>query len=712
MANGRPALLPQPTALSSGPDLPGLLRALQRRWLLALGLGLVLAPAAGFAAWFLLSARYTAFAQLYLASVPPWVVDRNVATAESRSEFLSYQRTQAARLKSRLVLGAALARDEVKHLSLLQQQNDPLAWLEDELRVEFQEGNEILTVLLSGSAPEQQVLIVDAVTKAYEQQVVNAERDRRAARVKELDKIYSETDRQLRDDRDKRRALAEQLETTDSQVLTQRQISLLSDLTELKKQHSQVRFELMNAQRRLESYRVQEATLKETPVPTSNITEVLAADAVLRNHQTRLRHLHEIIRDCQQTATRQDDQTLARAQRQYQDELAQFEARRAALQASAAQRAQQKNRSDYDAIAASMQNDVKTLTAQVEALRAEILVLDEKAKKIGTSSTELEMLRSKILRQEKYADKVWDDVELLRAEQRSPPRVSLLQPAALQKKDMKRQIMGAVGAPVLTLILSALAVAWLEFRLRRIRTASEVASGLGIPVVGAVPPLGRQPVNTQEGVLESIDALRTQLLHDDNLEATRVVMVTSAAPGEGKTTLACSLADSLARSGRKTLLIDCDLRSPAAHQLFELPLQPGFSEILLGEIDAADAIHPTPMNGLWLISAGQWDREVLQALAREGIQEIFEKLKEEFDFIVVDSHPVLGATDSLLLSQHVDAVLLSILRDVSRSPRVYSACQRLATLGVRILGAVVNGTAPDEVYVNSQPQSVMSAVQS
>jgi capsular exopolysaccharide synthesis family protein len=322
------------------------------------------------------------------------------------------------------------------------------------------------------------------------------------------------------------------------------------------------------------------------------------------------------------------------------------------------------------------------------------------------------MLRSKILRQEKYADKVWDDVELLRAEQRSPPRVSLLQPAALQKKDMKRQIMGAVGAPVLTLILSALAVAWLEFRLRRIRTASEVASGLGIPVVGAVPPLGRQPVNTQEGVLESIDALRTQLLHDDNLEATRVVMVTSAAPGEGKTTLACSLADSLARSGRKTLLIDCDLRSPAAHQLFELPLQPGFSEILLGEIDAADAIHPTPMNGLWLISAGQWDREVLQALAREGIQEIFEKLKEEFDFIVVDSHPVLGATDSLLLSQHVDAVLLSILRDVSRSPRVYSACQRLATLGVRILGAVVNGTAPDEVYVNSQPQSVMSAVQS
>src|SRR5262249_7327124 len=228
-----------------------------------------------------------------------------------------------------------------------------------------------------------------------------------------------------------------------------------------------------------------------------------------------------------------------------------------------------------------------------------------------------------------------------------------------------------------------------------------VAVGLGIRVVGAVPQLSRQTAaNQQEGVVESIDAIRTLLLHDASVEAARVVMVTSAAPGEGKTTLACSLADSLARAGRKTLLIDCDLRAPAAHQMFELPLQPGFSEILLGEIDAADAIQPSPVPGLSVVTAGQWDREVLRALAREGTQEIFEKLREEYEFIVVHSHPVLAATASLLLGQHVDAVLLSILRDVSRSPRVYTASQRLATLGVRVLGAVVNGAAADDVYVS------------
>jgi len=93
-------------------------------------------------------------------------------------------------------------------------------------------------------------------------------------------------------------------------------------------------------------------------------------------------------------------------------------------------------------------------------------------------------------------------------------------------------------------------------------------------------------------------------------------------------------------------------------------------------------------------------RSALQALAKDGARTIFEKLKGEYDFIVVDSHPVLPATDSLLIGQHVDAVLLAVLRDVSQTPKVYAACQRLTSLGIRVLGAVVNGTQQD-VYGNA-----------
>jgi Mrp family chromosome partitioning ATPase len=100
------------------------------------------------------------------------------------------------------------------------------------------------------------------------------------------------------------------------------------------------------------------------------------------------------------------------------------------------------------------------------------------------------------------------------------------------------------------------------------------------------------------------------------------------------------------------------------------------------------------------MTAGQWDRTVLQALARDGLEGVFEKLRQEFDFLVIDSHPVLSATDSLLLAQRVDGVILSVLRTVSLMPQVYAASQRLAGLGVRVLGAVVNASDPNEVYTS------------
>ena len=209
-------------------------------------------------------------------------------------------------------------------------------------------------------------------------------------------------------------------------------------------------------------------------------------------------------------------------------------------------------------------------------------------------------------------------------------------------------------------------------------------------------------------VMESIDAIRTRLLHEADVRATRVVMVTSATVGEGKTTLASALASSLARAGRKTLLLDGDLRRPTVHELFEIPMQPGFSEVLLGEIEVAEAAVESPQENLYLLPAGQWDREVLLALSRDGLEGVFEKLAEEFDFIVVDSHPVLAATDALLIGRQADAVLLAVQREVSQMPRVYAAHQQLTALGIRVLGAVVNGTNPEEVFTAPTPATTVA----
>ena len=121
-------------------------------------------------------------------------------------------------------------------------------------------------------------------------------------------------------------------------------------------------------------------------------------------------------------------------------------------------------------------------------------------------------------------------------------------------------------------------------------------------------------------------------------------------------------------------------------------MQPGFSEVVLNEVELPDAVRVTNVDpNLFLLPAGLWDREVVQELAKTGMTSIFEKLRDEFDFVIVDSHPVLAATDSLLIGQHVDAVLVSLMRDVSQMHNVHTACQQFASLGIRVFGAVVNG---------------------
>jgi capsular exopolysaccharide synthesis family protein len=178
-------------------------------------------------------------------------------------------------------------------------------------------------------------------------------------------------------------------------------------------------------------------------------------------------------------------------------------------------------------------------------------------------------------------------------------------------------------------------------------------------------------------------------------ESHKVVMVTSAVCGEGKTLLSCHLAASLARAGYRTLLVDCDLRRPSVHKVLGISACPGFSDVLRGEMDVSAAVQEGPLENLWVMPAGYAEFAAFQALAQHRSKDIFKVLKEQYDFVVVDSAPVLAVADSLLIGQCVDSVVFSVLRDVSRLPTVYHAYERLATLKVHILGAVVNGTEAD-----------------
>ncbi len=702
-----PQLMMAPSALSSSPDVSSYLQALKRRWISAAALGGTLAILAAAAAWFLLPPKYIATGRVRVAFEVPTIDP----TQGGHGDFSTYLKTQAAHLTSRRVISEALKKDEVKALNLeARTGKEPAQYIEEELKVEVPDNQELVTVLMSSPDPQVSLAVVKAIIESYLDIIVYAEQEERRKTVANMTVVLSKAQAALKQKQDSLDRLIHDSGDVAPEVLAIKIGDLQSRIRDANVRRSDLRLKIREAKADLISHVANMKSLKESAVSPSSVEVALKSDPVAQKLKADITTDQAIIDDFEQKTPGMLYPSLIHAKRRIRTAQASLKKRRQELQeelAAATEATGSGGREELERLRVAKENAIKAMEEHHEELGKNLGSDNEELSKLKrVDHAEQDHLRDAITQEQKFVDDLSLRLRKKEVDLQVGTRVTQAQDAEMQKKDMKRQILGVVAAPVVALLGVCMCVAWLDVRQRRIRSAGEVSRGLGIRVVGAVPavpnleqhlvgPAG-EPDLEGHPALESIDALRTQLLRDADDVHTRVVMVTSATQGEGKTTVASHLASSLARAGRKTLLLDGDLRRPSAHQLFELSMHPGFSEVLLNEVELTDAVQQTTLEGLSFMGAGQWDREVLHALARDGVEGIFEKLQEEFDFIVIDSHPVLAATDSLLIGQRVDAVILSVLREVSQMPRVYAASQRLTTLGIRVLGAVVNGADPEE----------------
>jgi capsular exopolysaccharide synthesis family protein len=244
-------------------------------------------------------------------------------------------------------------------------------------------------------------------------------------------------------------------------------------------------------------------------------------------------------------------------------------------------------------------------------------------------------------------------------------------------------------------------VVW-DLRKERINSVSDVSKRLKIPVIGTVPLI---PVTAMRRLgdatrrssiwkmrfTESVDGIAARLLRKAECDQTRVVLITSALSGEGKTTLATQLAMSLARSQRKVVLVDFDLRQPTLDRALGLPPGPGICEALRGQGDIMGMVRQSETECLSVVTAGSWNRQVLADLSSGAVATVLEQLRVNFDFVIIDSSPLLPIVDTRLVCQHVDAVVLAVFRDVSQGSKVQAAQEMLDAFGVRSVETVVIG---------------------
>jgi capsular exopolysaccharide synthesis family protein len=686
-----------------------LLRALQRRWLVALILAVVATPTAGVLVWFawprIMPPGYIARTTVHVASTRPGTIG-----GLDRGDFGTYQKTQVAMVKSRLVLSTALKDPKVADLRLVQGLADPTGWLEKNLKADYTTAPEILSISLTGDRPEDLVVLVDVIREAYLREIVNRERNELQVRLNHLKEFYDHQQEVVTRKRESMRQLARLVGAQDPLILEQAHQHLLDREGASQREWLQVRSDLRKAQAEAAAQESREKTVGTPPLTEGEIQEELKKDPLLEQRRLEVERLEERVEAARMTPPRDGEPGLQRLTPALEAAKKAQAARRDQIRPLIIEELREKARYAARVEAVQRQEKITVLQQLEETLGNEVKGLEVELARIKHGAIEIEALRQEIAKDDEAAKRIGDSVQALMVELEAPARVTLLESAAASEKPDYRQ-KAAGGAALGAFALALLGVAWLEFQARRIRGPQQVAEGLGIKLVGTIPDIPRRrpgglgtwrSQRTSEYwrrlLTESIDVTRGFLVRAAQAESLRIVMVTSALEGEGKTTVASHLAVSLARAGFLTLLIDGDLRRPILHRMFAVHLAPGLNEVLRGEAVVEDTVRATDMNELSVLPGGRWDEsQSIRAVAGDGIKNALGRLRASYDFIIVDSSPVLPVVDPLVMGQHVDGVIFSILRDVSRLPSVHAAHERMADFGIRILGAVING-AREGVY--------------
>lgn len=253
----------------------------------------------------------------------------------------------------------------------------------------------------------------------------------------------------------------------------------------------------------------------------------------------------------------------------------------------------------------------------------------------------------------------------------------------------------------LTAILAGLGIAiglafGIEYLDDTVKTPEDITRRLTLPLLGLVPALRgeRVPILTESvphDFGEAFRSLRTSLVFTAGSESTRIIAVTSSQPLEGKTTTACNLAMALALGGSRVLLIDADMRRPGLHKTMGLENAMGLSHLLVGQARVREVVQRTAEANLVVITAGRTPPNPSELLGSARMNSFLANLASgPFDWIIVDTPPVLAVTDAVIIAPKVSGVVFVVGSEMTRRAHAERALETLQSGRPQSIGAVLN----------------------
>jgi non-specific protein-tyrosine kinase len=361
------------------------------------------------------------------------------------------------------------------------------------------------------------------------------------------------------------------------------------------------------------------------------------------------------------------------------------------------------NQERYGKNAAALQDQMDQLSAEMAALQAQIATLSapatsqevaEKAQLVLTLATARMTYASRLaLYGRTLADAVLSEANLTVIAKATAPREAM---GSSTRRIARNMILGGMVGVALAI---GAAFLW-EYLDDTVKTADDIKRMWGLSTLGAIGRLTGEnreliaATQPRSSISEQFRMLRTNIRYFGVERPLRTLLVTSAIPGEGKSTTAANLAVAMAQAGQKVALLDGDLRRPRLHRLFNVPLQGGLATSLLtGHLDGN--FQPTPAaEGLSVLPAGPLPPNPAELLGSQRMRELLDDLAQQVDVVLIDSPPVLPVADTMGLAHMVDGVLLVVDSGKTRRGMVRQAIERLRQVGGNLIGVVLNRIPP------------------
>jgi succinoglycan biosynthesis transport protein ExoP len=684
-----------PSGSKHAPTVVSLLNALKRRWVMATFIGGLVAGLVATGIWFALpGGKHQARA---LIQIRPKGAD---FIEKSTEDFPTFRQNQVYILKTRDLFIRTLAAPEVAGLATIRGSDDPIRLLEETVKADVV-APEIISVTMSGENPDDLKKIVDNLVKKYLDDVTNVDFRERDIRHTKFTKLHSNLSAQIADEERSIQNQAEANKLVGSEGAGKRQAHLMERI-------AYIDSEVIQQERKVTEYEAKEALLKaqikagNVAIPEHMLDKATDAHATVAPVLLRWMQTDAKLKAALGVAPSEDTPTVRDLKEQVASLARELESARKTARPLIEKDVKANTLADLQDQLSVVEKELILARTVIEKSKRTRDDLEKQATTGGARQISLDSQIDALKPKKELLAKLSTVLASIEVERTQEQRANLREAAQPIVTSMhnKKVLLSAAGG-IVSFCGILMLVGFLEWRTRRIDGVDAVVNDLGMRIIGTVPAFpNKANLNAAKGgnanwrfvLNESINSTRTMLLHAARNQSMQVVMVTSATQGEGKTSLSSQLATSMATAGMRTLIVDCDLRNPSIHKLFDLSLTAGVSEVLCQDADVTDAVQPTMVPNLWVIPAGQCSNRVIAALAQgHPLETLFNRLRGQFDFIIVDSCPVLPVADALLIGQHVDGVVFSIMQDVSQMPKVQTASEKLAQLNIPLVGAVLNG---------------------